>query len=166
MMTLSFATPWVQRERSTNLVGVWHAPLACGEGMTIVLLCSFAQRMLLLHTGKSSSEAQICSEFYSASCACEGGSTEHLRHEQGARTYCWRSPETGEGKVAGVCRQEQICVFVRWWWYVMHIPSYLYRESCFNLPVVNWHWGVLWPQLQLTILEAMPLVALRREDEH
>ena len=157
MMTLSFATPWVQRERNTNLVSVWHVPLACQKWVTVVLFCSFAPRMLLLHIGKSSSKAQIFSELYSTSCTCEGGSTEHLWDGQGARTYCWKPPETGEGKVLGYV----VILLIH-----MHILSCMYRESCFNLPVVNWHWGVLWQQFQQTILEAMPLVALRKGVKH
>lgn len=50
----------------------------------------------------------------------------------------------------------------------MHVllPSLLCRELCFHLPVVHWHWGGLWLLFQLITLEAMPLVALRREAEH
>lgn len=126
MMTLSFATPWVQRERNTNLVSVWHVPLACRKRVTVVLFCSFAPRMLLLHIGKSSSKAQIFSELYSTSCTSEGGSIEHLWDGQGARTYCWRPPETGEGKVLGYV----VCNFVDTYAHsLLHVQGVMFQSA-------------------------------------
>ena len=82
MMMLNFATPWGQRERNTNLVRemVWTCRVY------VEWPVYFFYRMLLLHAWKPASKAQIFSEFYSASCTCEGRLDEHIRDGQGTGT--------------------------------------------------------------------------------